>query len=405
MRKGSNINIVLERDLCIGCGICKICPEKAIVLTYDDWSGYKPKLVEEKCVGCGLCLDLCPSYGNFLEYCKNSVIGSYLNIYLAYACDDKIRYEASSGGIVTTLLLWALEKNVIDGAILTKMSKENPIRTEVCVATTEREVLSCMGSKYNISPVGAALSQIKDKEGKFAVVGLPCHILAYKKAAKRLKLDQKIVFYIGLFCNHTSYPQATKFLLEKEGINLTDVESISYRGNGWPGFMKIYLKNGRKKLLPSQECFLTYFSSYFFSPLRCLVCNDVTAELADISVGDAWLPELKKSDRLGSSILITRSFVGEKLIKNLSTEGRICIKKLPLEKVIQSQKGNLNFKKINVAWNGRTRTLNIALRISRILAFINHYFSKNKNFYPILRKIPKKILLLYGKGIETLKTV
>src|SRR5699024_5729330 len=51
-----------------------------------------------------------------------------------------------------------------------------------------------------------------------------------------------------------------------------------------------------------------------FKANACDFCNDVTTELADISLGDAWLDEYKM-DGLGNSIIITRSTIANEIIK------------------------------------------------------------------------------------------
>ena len=53
--------------------------------------------------------------------------------------------------------------------------------------------------------------------------------------------------------------------------------------------------------------------SDYFTPDGCNVCSDHLAELADISFGDAWLPEFEV-DKLGTSIAISRTKLGEEFL-------------------------------------------------------------------------------------------
>jgi len=41
---------------------------------------------------------------------NNAFIGKYLNCYIGWANNELIRYNASSGGVLTSLLAFALEK-------------------------------------------------------------------------------------------------------------------------------------------------------------------------------------------------------------------------------------------------------------------------------------------------------
>jgi coenzyme F420 hydrogenase subunit beta len=148
-------------------------------------------------------------------------------------------------------------------------------------------------------------------------------------------------------CSHTVNFLGTEFILEKLGIDKRQVKELSYRGNGWPGGMTVNLKDGRVVRIPlfgSWNSYWVVFSSYFFTPIRCLTCPDHTAELSDISLGDAWLPELKH-DKIGRSIIVTRTKIAEDILSLMSSAGAISVMSVDPSKVKQSQKLLLRFKK------------------------------------------------------------
>lgn len=64
-----------------------------------------------------------------------------------------------------------------------------------------------------------------------------------------------------------------------------------------------------------------------------------TAELADVSCGDPWLPEVLANEKLGKSIVIYRTEVGEALCLEAVQNGHIGIEKIDSGKVKQS--GNM----------------------------------------------------------------
>lgn len=421
-----SIMIVERSGLCIGCGTCYgICPNEAIELTINNIEGYKIEVDKEKCVKCGLCLKVCPSVDVF-EYYENDresndCLGSFKRVYIGYSTNEKTRYNSSSGGLATELLIFALKKGIINGALVTRMSNDNTFLAEAYLAKTEEEILAAMGSKYNISPVGSRIKEILREGGKWAVVGLPCHILAFKKASKIFKeLNDSIAFYIGLLCGHTLYPQAIRFLLEKERVSIDKIKSISYRGEGWPGGMNVKLKDDQNVFLDLRYYWSTYFSSYFFTPFRCLLCNDATAELADISLGDAWLPEL--NDNLGTSLIISRSNIGEKLIRSAYEEGLISIERKSPSVVIRSQKSNLCFKKnlklrlyvANKFLKRKTEMFgnipdfcyyNPLIYLVAIPPLANSLLSKRDITYKILMRMPKIFLKLCGVTIAILNRI
>lgn len=345
-----NINDTTSAGLCTGCGTCAgICPNSAIKMVVNSNGVYSPQIFNGKCVQCGICIDACPghsfdfkglSMGTFCTMTGNPLIGNYLNCYLGNSTNNDIRYHSTSGGLITQLLIFALENRIINGVLVTKMDETNPLRPRPFIARTVKEVIEASKSKYCPVPLNIMIREIlraKDDE-KIAIVGLPCHIQGIRKAENiNEQLKKKVILHFGLFCNHTPQFLATDFLLEQIGINKRDVKKLDYRGKGWPGGMSIILKDDSKIFIP-------YFSplywgvafNLFFFPQRCTLCSDKLCELADLSFGDAWLPEIAH-DNLGTSIVITRSKGSEDLLHNVLDSELIELKKVDADAAFRSQ--------------------------------------------------------------------
>jgi len=104
--------------------------------------------------------------------------------------------------VVTALLSHALEQGLIDGAVVARWNPKAPTQGMPFIARTQADLLSAVGSKYTPVPMGQSLSTIVKAEGRYAVVGLPCQIAAFRSAALRLEsVRERIRFYIGLFCD------------------------------------------------------------------------------------------------------------------------------------------------------------------------------------------------------------
>lgn len=365
MKNNKTIEDIAKNDLCTGCGTCVgICPNSAIRMMKDDLKGiYIPKINTEICNQCGLCFEVCPGHSVdfiglnlsiFGKEPEDVSIGCYLNCYIGHATDHDVRYDSTSGGLVTQLLIFALENGIIDGALVIRMSKENPLEPEPFIARTKEEMIEASKSKYCPVPANIALKEIsKSKEGgKFAVVGLPCHIHGIRKAeVVNKKLKERIVLHIGIFCGHTPDFRATEFFLQKHNIKKENIKEIYYRGGGWPGKIIIIMKDGSKRVISRREhesisSFLCYESAFYlhFNPVRCLLCCDGTCELADISFGDAWLPELS-NDKIGTSMVISRTERGEQILQYATKKGKIELGEITKDKAIQSQSGMLLSKK------------------------------------------------------------
>jgi coenzyme F420 hydrogenase subunit beta len=320
------IDSVLDSGLCCGCGTCAgICPQSAIEMVVDHNKGiYIPVIDVNKCKECGLCYKVCPGHAvNFDEFNKDLFgkspsdirLGNYENCYIGHAVNDNIRFNASSGGVVTALLAFALEQGIINGAVVTRMSKERVLEPEPFIARTIEELVEASKSKYCPVPVNVVLKEIldsKDDEG-FAVVGLPCHIHGIRKAQSRNKqLQKKIVLCIGLICSHNNTFWQVKSLVERLDIREQDIENIEFRGHGWPGRFAVVLKNGDTVTIPYSEAMVQH-NLWFNAVPRCLLCCDLTSELADISCGDPWIPEVTANETMGKTLIISRSKSGERI--------------------------------------------------------------------------------------------
>jgi len=355
------VSFVVEGGLCCGCGTCAgICPTEAIVMNMTSHI-FVPRIALDKCIHCGLCVESCPghsvNFGSintqiFGKIPEDLLIGNFLNCYVGYSTDHELRYNSASGGLATQLLTFALENDIIDGALVTRMKRQNPLEPEAFVARTVDDIISASKSKYSPVAANVALKEISRESGRFAVVGLPCHIHGIRKAEAVSKvLKKRIVLHIGLLCSHMVTFAGIYHLLRKLKIEKDMVRNINYRGDGWPGSLSVQLNHGRHEKVPLTDSWHGYwslFSSFFFTPMRCTMCPDQTAELADISLGDAWLPEFR-SDKIGRSIVVCRTKFGQDVLEKATQSKVICLKQVDAEKVWQSQKANLKFKKSDFA--------------------------------------------------------
>lgn len=409
-----NINNIILDNLCTGCGICaSVCPQKSIEIAINKEKGIYTPLIKDNCKKCNLCYIICPGHEvNFKELNinlfgrepENFWIGNYLNCYSGCSSNQDIRFHSSSGGIITQILLYALEKGIIDGALVTRMKADNPLEPESFIARTKEEIIEASKSKYCPVPANIALKEILNskEEEHFAVVGLPCHIHGIRKVEmvnKRLK--RKIILHLGILCNHTPNFLGTKIFLQKLGLNEEIVTKLNYRSEGWPG--KMIINHQNQKVIIND--YWDFIGTSFFTPKRCLMCIDGTCELSDISFGDAWLPEFS-NDKLGTSIIVSRTPAGEKILKSMKINDEIKLSKIEPKKVILSQLVMIYSKKrslyslrklfkINPEYNLpniKTDTVDLLLGL---FFYLNLYIFSKKAMRKTLKYVPLKLIRLY----------
>ncbi len=349
MEDKKNVSWVVKNNLCTGCGTCyAMCPKEAISIEINEKKGiYEPVIDETKCNNCGICMKVCPGHEVDFETLNEQVfgkqpedplIGNYINCYTGYSTNEEIRYNCSSGGLVTQLLIYALENKIIDGALVTRMKKDKPLEPEPFIARTKEEIYEARGSKYCPVPANIALKEILNApEGeKFAVVGLPCHIHGIRKAEQiNNKLKERIALHLGIFCSHTDDLHAFLFFLKRNKIPESSIVGLKYRSHGWPGKLQIDLITGKSYFDGTYLKFL--HDNDFFTPHRCINCTDLTAELSDISLGDAWISEFLKKDKIGRSVCIIRCDASQEIVKKISRNKEMCVCELDAQKISKSQ--------------------------------------------------------------------
>ena len=147
--------------------------------------------------------------------------------------------------MATALLTGCLEEGVADAVLAVGMSDEDPLRAEGVVCRSPVEVAACRGSKYDVVAVNTLLRTVLDEPGRYVLVGLPCHIQGVRLAQRRSRrLRERVVLTLGVFCGLTGEPRSTEVAALQAGLDPADLASVSYRGPGWPGGMRLATSDG-----------------------------------------------------------------------------------------------------------------------------------------------------------------
>ena len=342
----STIRPVVRHKLCTGCGTCAgICPRDAIVMVVNVRQGsYVPRLDKDRCTDCGLCHAVCPGHSVdfegfnaklFGDIPEDIALGRYLGCYVGHATDRDVRYNGASGGLVSSLLLFALAEGLIDGALVTRMRRDHPLQPEPFLARTREEILSAAGSKYCPVAANTVLKEIEKDASRVAVVGLPCHIHGIRKAEQSIPtLAGRIRYRISIACSLDFSFRGTVRFLRSLGIAPDSVATLQYRGRGWPGSVLVRLRDGTARTVPYPDC---YRQLGPYSLRRCTLCSDMLGELSDLTCGDAWLPALMRTDTRGSSFVVSRTPPAEELLEAAASKEVVRLSELGLGELLASQ--------------------------------------------------------------------
>jgi coenzyme F420 hydrogenase subunit beta len=295
---------IVDTGKCVGCASCvTICPVDVF-----DYHAERPiDARPDACVFCTLCADVCPvlrpmdrDFGSLLEYREPAIdegFGPYSYGAYARATDEEIRASGQDGGVVSAMLIHALEMGALAGAILGDVTPENAQIGRQILATTRADVLASAGSRYTYSPNTLALQEAMRRNVKpIAVVGVPCQIdgvrLQQHSSIRLAMADwyrQNITLTLGLFCSESFTHESLERLGEILEVDPLRIENINIKGK-----VVVRLDDGTIKS-SSLKQYRTWARP------ACLYCLDYGVETADIAFGgiglDNWTLTLVRTER------------------------------------------------------------------------------------------------------------
>jgi len=301
---------VISVGECTVCGACiAACPDSHIKLIE-----YRPKRLKRTidCVGCHTCYDACYMLRhdlikdiehNVMGWGRKESVGLCRRILSARASDTQITTACQDGGVVTALLIYALEGDIIDGALVVGKDNWAPV---ACIAKTREDIIRVSGTKYGVVPVLKELraAVVDHGLGRICVVGSPCHIQSVRYLKyKGVPLASSVKLTVGLFCRENyEYPDIAE-KIKARGVDIAHVDrlDVSTEFNIYAGGKKLSFP-----ITEAKDCV----------PRHCLVCQDFAAELADVAVGSVGSPK-------GWSTIIIRTEEGERIFAGMEEKGVI----------------------------------------------------------------------------------
>ncbi|HWQ76702.1 MAG TPA: Coenzyme F420 hydrogenase/dehydrogenase, beta subunit C-terminal domain [Syntrophomonas sp.] len=294
-------------------------------------------LVNSTCALCGACLDWCPYIANLEDHLvlrfdcnvadgrcysvcprtftdwqavrakylpdvpENYEIGPYLEV-----CRTKAAHPVDGqqdGGTVSRLLQTLLEDQTVTAVLLT--GSDDHLTPQPFLSGAADAVAQAAGSRFLASPgLRKIIEAEKNGVGQLAVVGRPCQIQVLRKLDFN-RPDAKPpleILAIGLFCMWSLDWRFKDYLRSQfPGEEITGI-AIPQHG------VEVATDRGVHSL-PAQEV------KQFIKP-GCGYCMDMTAELADLSVG-AFEPEK------GWNTVLVRTRKGQELLQRALEQGKL----------------------------------------------------------------------------------
>ncbi len=323
------ISEVITSGLCTGCAGCVIsCPHDVIGYNHEA-GGYKPFHLEDELgpddcghgqKGCTSCTRACPRFRLWETQADehlfgrtrldDEVAGIHGDILLTRASDDMVHRMGQDGGLVSALLIWALDNDYIDGALTSYLEGGDATTWKAIpgVATNREEVLAGAGSRYTYSANTLAINEARERGlSRLALVGMSCQssVPPVMWSRKIGKISKPIVFNIGLLCSKTFDDAIFEELFEaKYRIPKAEITKMNIKG-----VFQIWTRDGGYHEVNLKEC-------HAWTREGCTHCPDFAAEHADISTGGIG----KDNDW---TLTIVRTELGREIMSRMIADGSI----------------------------------------------------------------------------------
>lgn len=319
---------VLQHNLCSGCGACAFVGRSHGVTMVDiPTVGRRPvgveslpdKLKDEIATVCPGSQVRSLGWPGTRADGPELLVGPTERIWEGWAADPELRWAGSSGGVVTALAAYALERRDMALVVHTGMDDGRPWHNRTVVSRDRSGLLRHSGSRYTTSSPVEALEVIETSDRPCVFIGKPCDVAAVQALRRqRPALDRNLGLVLSFFCAGTPPTDASLRLAGELGFTEpTAISTMRYRGRGWPGEFFVSYADGRSESLSYEES----WGRLARTPrqLRCALCPDGLGELADVTGGDAW--HRRDEGSVGISLILARTPLGAQVVEAAIDDG------------------------------------------------------------------------------------
>ena len=318
-------NLLVSKDLCCGCGVCKdICPFSCITMQPDEEGFLYPYIDESRCKKCGKCQAVCPVSARIAMPVKLDVP----QVYAAYNNDETTRIDSTSGGVFSALAEAIFAQNgFVGGAVYDKnhMVKQ--------IITADRSMLpELRSSKYiqsDATEFYAAVKNCIDSGSQVMVCGTPCQISGLYNYLGEKPENLITCDFICLGVNSPKVFLKYTDYLENKYDKITKIK-FKDKTYGWHRFaLRFEFANGE------QQCLDRYTDPFFIGFLRnrnfirpaCGKCSfRQIVHASDLTLGDFWGIETTNADMdqdKGTSLVVVNTAKGREFFEKIKESGKI----------------------------------------------------------------------------------
>ena len=413
------VDTVISNNYCIGCGACAAIEGSSFEIDVNEFGCTVAKYRSDRNHLIGedevKYLEVCPFSDNSLSedtlsrlYFPNSkhsnnMLGNFEQCFGGHVVEGDYRARGTSGGIARWIGAKLLDKGMVDHYIqLAPMhseavNKQGEKLFDYSLYTSSDQILNGSKAAYYPSTMANILSLVRENPGSYAISALPCNAKAIRLLQQNHSIyAERIKYVVGIICGGMKSANYANFIAMQYPVEVNNVRQIDFRkknisspANIQQSEIKFWDKKSNSIAIeskPNKEVVGLDYGMGLFKPKACDYCDDVVGETADISVGDAWLPEFMK-DANGDSILIVRNSELESIIEDNRKRDALKVKKLSARDVVASQAAGFRHRREGLAVRllDQAKANNWAPK-KRVLANDAHSVSENRKYLYRLRE-------------------
>jgi len=271
--------------------------------------------------------------------------------------EGEFRQRGSSGGMASWLLCELLRTGTVDAVAHVRPvtgDGASPLLFSFAVSYTAEEVARGAKSHYYPVEMSRVLEYVREHPGRYAFVGVPCFIKALRLLARADAIfRERIVICVGLFCGHLKSTAFAQFPGWQCGVPPEKLAGIDFRKKlpGRPASaygVEVWDADGRCHSAVVGDLYGTDWGLGFFKCKVCDYCDDVVGETADVSIGDAWLPQYVQDSR-GTNIVVVRSKAIHDIVKDGMGRGALAFHRVSANTAADSQAGGFRHRRDGLA--------------------------------------------------------
>jgi coenzyme F420-reducing hydrogenase beta subunit len=359
---------IVRSGLCVGCGSC-VAGQAGASMQWDrdgflkpegpsEWRDRPSENFSRQC-------PFSPAAENedqiaaarFAASNADASIGRFEIAYVGYAAQPNIRGNGSSGGLTSWVAGELLRTGAVDGVahVGARDPRVSGRHFAYRISRTLDELQSGAKSRYYPVELSIVLDEIRAVPGRYAVIGVPCFIKAiYLLRNIDPVVRERVTHTLGLFCGHMKSRTMVESFAWQLGAEMSRVRALDYRvkdesrpANWYRA--RLDLDDGRSAAKDWWHLADGDWGAGFFQNPACDWCDDVVAETADISFGDAWV-EPHASDGRGTNVVIVRTPELKALIEQARVDRRLQLEPVDADFIVQTQAAGLRHRREGLAY-------------------------------------------------------